>query len=183
MGLSFDIRVLWASGCLLLGVMAFDAAAQSRLSPPPAPRQATLSDITEKFVRNMKLMREMTPEEEVRNQITVVVEQAEDLMRLARAKGADGKREQLLKERTEIQSKPRMSARDFERIRELEAEIKKLDPDSVFTTGRNQLQASIRQLETILGQLYITDTDREDLDRIMKRHLQMYQTALSRSPR
>ena len=183
MALSFDARVFRAAGCLLLGLMAVEAAAQSRLSPTPAPRRATLSDITEKFVRNMKLMRDMTPEEEVRNQITVVVEQAEDLMRLARANGAVGKREQLVKERTEIQAKPRMSPRDFERIRELEAEITKLDPDNVFSTGRTQLQGSIRQLETILGQLYITDPDREDLDRIMKRHLQMYQTALSRSPR
>jgi len=137
-----------------------------------------LSDVTEKFVRNMKILETLTPEANVREQMSVVRGQAEDLGKFFRAKGTASKRRKLSEEREEIRSKPRISERDRENIKELEAEIRELDPENIFGHGRNVFSQSSRDLLKELDFIQTNDPVRQDILRLIRQHISVYSKAL-----
>lgn len=139
-----------------------------------------LSDITDQFVRNMKFLEALTPEANVREQMANVRGKAEDLGKFFRAKGTASKRRQLFEEREEIRSKPRISKRDKEKIQELQAEIRELDPENIFGHARRVFHESVGDLRKELDFVQTTDPVRQDIIRLTRKHLDVYNQALQK---
>ena len=146
-------------------------------SPGDTKARPGLYDITNKFVRNMKLIRQMTPEKEVADQMDIVIEQADGIVRLYSENGAGRKREVLLREVKALEASKNVSKRDLEKIDKMKAEIRDLDPDGNFGKSGQFLTAAIGELRNLLDQVYTQDDDRNQLLRITRMHLEVYQYA------
>lgn len=161
---------------LLLGAMLPAGFAEVTM-PGDTKARPGLYDITNKFVRNMKLIRDMTPEKEVVTQMNIVIEQADGIVKLYSENGAGRKREVLLREMKELEGAKNVSKRDLEKIDKMKAEIQELDADGLFMKSGQYLTAAINELRNLLDQVYTKDEDRNQLLRITRMHLEVYQYA------
>jgi len=137
-----------------------------------------LSDVTDKFVKNMELLETLTPEAIVREQMAVVREQAADLGRFFRKNGTASKRRQLFEEQEEIKSKPDLRESDMEKLQELRKEIQELDPDNYFKRGRDLFNEAVKELREELDLIQTSDPVRQDIVRLIRQHLTVYNKAL-----
>lgn len=161
---------------LLAGAMLPAGFAEVTVPGDSKPKPG-LYDITNKFVRNMKLIRGMTPEKEVVAQMDIVIEQADGIVKLYSENGAGRKREVLLREMKELEAAKNVSKRDLEKIDKMKAEIQQLDADGLFMKSGQYLTAAINELRNLLDQVYTQDDDRNQLLRITRMHLEVYQYA------
>jgi len=145
----------------------------------PGERKANpgLYEITSKFVRNMKIIRDLTPEKEIISQMNIVIEQADGIVKLYSENGAGRKRELMLREMKELEGAKNVSKRDLEKIDKMKAEIGELDKAGNFVKAGQYLTAAIGELRNLLDQVYSKDADRNELLRITRTHLEIYQYA------
>jgi hypothetical protein len=163
------------NGFSLVPVLALLLAAY----PCSGAGEADLGDVTAKFVRNMKLLETLMPDQEVKEMMRVVYSNAEDVAKFYRAGGAANDRRKLLKEEEELKSKPNISPRDKERLQKLQEEIQQVDPDGNYNTARGRVQQSIAELQRLMGNKTSVDRKITDLMRITRQHLEYYNASLS----
>ncbi len=155
------------------------AMATFLLTSMPGHSQTTdLSTVTEKYVRNMKLLETMTPEADIRAQMAVVAAQADDLGRFFRSKGTAAKRRSLFEEEEAMKSKERLSKNDMEKLNKIREEIKALDPDNYFQRARPLYQSSVGELNKLLDLVQTTDPVRKDVLRLTRQHIETYNRVL-----
>jgi ArsR family metal-binding transcriptional regulator len=165
---------------ILAGLLCTCPARAQLSSGKPPDKQADFGDITEKFIRNMKLLEQMTPEKEVVEKMGIVLDQAQAILKTYRAGSTSQKREALLREKKDLESSP-TSKRITDKIKEIDNELQALDREGYFNQARNQVKIAIANLYTVLDQVYTEDADRKDVMRITREHLQIYQSALDKA--
>jgi hypothetical protein len=131
----------------------------------------------------MDLLFQKTPEPEAQEALEVVIGQAKGLQRFFAQGGGTRQRERLMKEKEALEKSRNISPRDLQKIKDLEQEIRKTDPDNMFGGARQQLVAAIRKLQSILDGVYTEDPERKDTLRITKQHLSIYLFCLERHSR
>lgn len=137
-----------------------------------------LSDVTAKFARNMEYLETLTPEATLREQMSVVRQQAEDLGKFFRSNGTASRRRELFEEQEELKAKPKLSKGDMEDLQELRQEIKELDPENYFQRARGLFNESVQELRKELDFFQTNDPARQDLLRLVRQHLAVYNRAL-----
>lgn len=166
---------------VLAGLLCAGPARAQLSSGTPDPKSETdFGVITEKFIRNMKLLREMTPEKEVLEKMDIVIDQSQSVLKHYRVGGSSQKREALMKEKKELESASNISKRNLDKIRDIEGEIRALDPENYFGKARDQLKIAIANLYTVLDQVYTEDAERKDVLRVTRDHLQIFQFAMDK---
>jgi|GEM_PF-915693 len=170
----------WPGVWLFVFLLGAGCPLSAQLEKPEGPAKYNLGDVSEKFIRNMKVLRAQLNDAESQKMVDVVCGKAQDLAALYRAGGAAANRRILLDEQDAITHKDKISASDQRRIDELQAAIKKSDPDNSFGRGRQEIQQSIGELQAVLGQLHSPDVDTQDILRLIQQHLQLYQYALNK---
>lgn len=147
---------------------------------PASNSQSTidLSDVTEAFIRNMKLLQTRVPEADVRDQMETVIAQADDLGAFFRAKGTASKRRDLFEQQEELKFKKDLSKSDMRKLDDLRAKIKELDPDDSFGKGKKLYSETQNELIKMLDLIQTSDPVRKDIIRLIQQHLSVYNKAL-----
>ena len=147
---------------------------------PEGNQQSTvdLSDVTDGFVRNMKLLETLTPEADIREQMAAVSAQAEELGKFFRAKGTASKRRKLFEEQEEYKYTKNPSKNDIRKLEEIRQDIKDLDPENFFGKGRELYGKTQDELKSQLDLIQTSDPVRQDIIRLIKQHLDKYNQAL-----
>ena len=167
-------------GLLLTGGLSLTDAAFSQSLFESEGKKVDLGDISAKFARNMRVLARMLPDTETQKMMEVVAAKSSDLATFYRSSGGGIRRRKLLDEEEALKSKPNISKTDQKRIEDLQAEVKKADPDNLFQKGRKDIGESIKELQGMLSVLYTADQDVKDVIRITQQHLNYYNTALSK---
>ncbi|NJK91782.1 MAG: hypothetical protein HC904_08150 [Blastochloris sp.] len=147
---------------------------------PPAPSEADFSDVSAKFVRNMRLLESLLEDAESKKMMTAVIGQADSLSSAYRAGNAGSRREDILKLRELMKQRETLKEADQKRLQKLQDEVNKRDEDGQFSKGRSSINASIGELQKKLGHIYTTDSQQKDVIRLIRQHLQFYTSALGR---
>ena len=157
-------------------------AAHSQLNPPKSNDESIdLSDVTDAYVRNMKLLKARMAGEDplLLEQMDAVIAQAEDLASFFRAKGTASKRRKLVEEREALKFKKDLSKRDMRDLEELQQEINELDPEGFFKKARGLYNQTQQELQGQLELVQTSDPLRKDIIRLIRQHLSTYSRALS----
>ncbi|MEM6885626.1 MAG: hypothetical protein AAF571_11385 [Verrucomicrobiota bacterium] len=165
---------------LLLGLVSMPAAIAQMNPTKDSSGVIDLSDVTDAYVRNMKLLKiRMTGEDELLlEQMDAVIAQAEDLGSFFRAKGTASKRRQLVEQREELKFKKDLSKNDMRKLNELQQEIKELDPENFFGKARGLYNETQGELLGQLDLIQTSDPVRKDIIRLIRQHLANYSKAL-----
>ncbi len=143
---------------------------------------ADLSDITVKFVRNMKLIEQQTPEADIRELIKVVYLQAEEVAKFYREGNADSMRRKIRKYEQELKLNPDIDKKHNKELRELRQDLRKKDEDGNYRNAASRYRTSSSELVKALNLIQTSDETRAQLLRITIEHVRKYQTALSLFP-
>lgn len=166
---------------ILAGLLcAVPARAQLSSGTPDPKSETDFAVITGKFIRNMKLLRDMTPEKEVVEKMDIVIDQSQSMLKHYRTGGSSQKRESLMREKKDLESASNVSKRNIDKINEIEAQIRALDPENYFGQARAQVKIAISNLYTVLDQVYTDDAERKDVIRVTRDHLQIFQFAMDK---
>jgi len=137
-----------------------------------------LSDVTDAYVQNMKLLKTRVPEADIRDQMDAVIAQAEDLGSFFRAKGTASRRRALFEEQEGLKFKKDLSKSDMRKLDELRKEIRELDPENYFSTARKLYNETQNELRGQLELVQTSDPVRKDVIRLIRQHLATYNKAL-----
>ncbi|MEM1157157.1 MAG: hypothetical protein AAF649_04310 [Verrucomicrobiota bacterium] len=139
-----------------------------------------LSDVTDAYIRNMKLLKiRMTGEEQMLlEQMDAVIAQAEDLSSFFRANGTASKRRKLVKEREELRFKKDLNKTDMRKLEELQQEIRELDPEGFFNQARKLYDETQKEMNGQLDMIQTSDPVRKDIIRLIRQHMSTYTKAL-----
>jgi hypothetical protein len=138
------------------------------------------AEVSEKFVRNMKLLSTLMLEPESQKMMQAVIGQSDDLVRIYRSGNADSKRESKLRRKEIMTERDGLSDSDQRKLQKAEDDLRRLDPDGQFNKAKTQVQKTVSELQRNLGQIYTQDSDQKDLIRIIRQHLTFYNSALSK---
>jgi len=148
-----------------------------------APNQGSttidLSNVTDAYVRNMKLLRvRLTGEDPaILDQMDAVIAQADDLGKFFRSGGTASKRRKLVEQRDALKVKKDLRKRDLRELDELKQEINELDPEGFFNRARKQYSQTKDELENQLRLLQTADPVLKDLIRLIRQHISNYERA------
>jgi hypothetical protein len=151
--------------------------------PLPGWSQAAevkFGDVTAKFVRNMKLIRSLTPNPELAKMIDNVVGKAEDLQSFNNDKNADEKRLRIMKQMDAMLERDGIKQSDQNRLQKLQTELQDLDPNNNFQKARSEMNRSLGEMQNFLGQIHSPDPRSEDLVRLIRMHVTFYNRCLSK---
>jgi len=143
---------------------------------------ADLSDVTVKFTRNMTLIRNMSPEPEIKDLIDTVVSQAEDVAGFFRDSNADNIRREIRKYQKELKLNPDIDKKHKEDLNELRQDLREKDEDGNYRTAVTRFRDGSQELIKFLNLIQTTDEKRVQLIRITIEHVRQYQKALSEFP-
>jgi hypothetical protein len=141
-----------------------------------------LSDITVKFVRNMKLIESRTPEPEIKEMIKVVYLQSEKVAEAFRNKNADTLRRKIRQYEEERKLDPDIDERHVKDLREMREKLREKDDEGFFKAAAARYRTSSNELRKTLNLVQTNDEDRAQLIRITIEHLSLYQEAISIYP-
>jgi len=144
------------------------------------PTEVKFGEVTEKFVRNMKLLRTMTENADLGHMIDVVVKKAEDLQSFNSDKNADEKRFRIMKQMETMLKREGIQESDQKRLEKLQTELRELDPNGSFQKARSEMNRSISELQNLLGQVHSPDSRSDDVLRLIRMHLSFYSRCLSK---
>jgi hypothetical protein len=143
-----------------------------------------LSQITDAFVRNMKLLdqylAQAVPNEQTHQMMLVVMSKSSDIARYYRSGGGADKRRKLLEQQEALKAKKGFTKADQAKLDSLTTQISDLDPDGMFSKARSDLGQSISELQRLLGLYQSSDPDVTNLVRLIQEHIQYYQTAMGK---
>lgn len=163
-----------AAAGLLVATAAPRAHAQSQQP------EVKFGEVTEKFVRNMKLLGTMTNNADLTRMIDVVVKKAEDLQSFNNDKNADEKRFRIMKQMDAMLKREGIQESDQKRLEKLQAELRELDPNGSFQKARSEMNRAIGELQNLLGQVHSPDSKSDDVIRLIRMHLSFYSRCLSK---
>jgi hypothetical protein len=143
---------------------------------------ADLSDVTVKFVRNMKLIEARTPEPEIKEMIQVVYLQAQEVAGFFREGNADTLRRKIRKYEEELKMNPDIDDRHRRDLKEMKADLKDKDEEGDYQAAAQRYRTSSSELIKALNLIQTSDENRAQLIRITIEHVRKYQTALSIFP-
>jgi len=138
------------------------------------------SEVSEKFIRNMRLLSTLMLEPESQKMMQAVIGQAGDLGNLHRSKNAGSRREDALKRRDSMTERESLKESDQKRLQKIQDDLRKLDPEDAFGKGKSQVMQTVGELQKQLGMIYTSDSDQKDLIRIIRQHLSFYTSSLGK---
>lgn len=143
---------------------------------------ADLSDITVKFVRNMKLIESRTPEPDIKELIKTVYLQSEQVASAFREGNADTMRRKIRQYQEEIKLNPDIDKKHQRDLAELREKLRDKDEDGVFREAAQRFRTSSTELVKALNLIQTSDENRAQLLRITIEHVRKYQSALALFP-
>lgn len=173
--LFFRSLVVLATISAAVCLPAFSARAQQSHAP-----EVKFGDVTDKFVRNMKLLRTMTTNPELGKMMDVVVKKAEDLQSYNNDKNADEKRFRIMKQMDVMLRREGIQESDQKRLDKLKQELSDLDPNNDFQRARGEMNRALGELQNVLGQVHSPDPRSEDVIRLIRMHVSFYNRCLSK---
>lgn len=167
-------------GFFALAVVAVNLLFVPGAPAQPQPPEVKFGDVTEKFVRNMKLLRTMTDNPDLATMMDVVVKKAEDLQSFNSSNNADEKRFRIMKQMQAMLRREGIQESDQKRLEKLQAELRDLDPDGSFQKARSEMNRAIMELQNLLGQVHSQNSQAEDVLRLIRMHVSLYSRCLSK---
>jgi hypothetical protein len=168
---------LWVSALFLLSAGILPAQV---LTPSVEEAEVGFSEVSDKFVRNMKLLSTLIQEKESVKLMNAVTGQAVSLGILYRSGNSDTRREEVLKRKDMMLERDKLKDADQKRLLKMAEELRKMDPDGEFIKGKNQVMQTAMELQKNLGLIYTTDIAQKDLIRIVQQHVNFYTACLSK---
>jgi hypothetical protein len=169
---------------VLAFTLLFSLGIQTLPSQVSATRSETaevgFSEVSDKFIRNMKLLATLMQEPESQKTMNAVIGQATDLAGLYRSKNAGARREDMLKRKDMMSERESLKDSDQKRLQKIQDELRKLDPEDDFGKGKSQVMQTVGELQKQLGLIYTNDSDQKDLIRIIRQHLSFYSSSLGK---
>jgi hypothetical protein len=139
------------------------------------------SDVSDKFLRNFKIVMEMTPEPEIKELLEIVAAQANDVRKFYETGGAGTYRNRLIREQDDLIYKKGISKRDSYETDKLRDDIEKRDPENRFDEASERVRQAIGNLQEALSEIVSDDAWRKELTRVTQEHLRVYLSALSKA--
>ncbi|MEO0454850.1 MAG: hypothetical protein AAFY98_12060 [Verrucomicrobiota bacterium] len=155
------------------------------LSPQLHSQQtsADLSDVTTKFVRNMKFIESRIGEKELAELYSITYQHAEEVAEFFRKKNADSIRRDIRKYQEELKLNPSIKERQREKLAELNQELREADPEGNYSTAKKRFNDSSKELMEKLNLIQTTDDDYKQVIRITIDHIRRYKSVLALYPR
>lgn len=168
--------------CLLLPALfwAVTPLFAQGLNTTTQNEEVGFSEVSEKFIRNMKLLSTLMLEPESQKMMQAVIGQATDLGALYRSKNAGSRREDALKRKDMMTERDSLKESDQKRLQKIQDDLRKLDPEGEFGQGKSQVMRTVGELQKHLGLIYTNDSDQKDLIRIIRQHLNFYTSSLGK---
>lgn len=173
-----DLPRIMAVWLAVLLVVTGSAAAQSA----DAEAGVSFSEVTAKFVRNMRLLQKMTPDAEIQRQVNILVAKAEDLSRIGNLKNADNRRSEIIRQREKSLNREGISESDRKRLDKLQQELRDLDPDGRFSKARAEMSRAIAEFNNQISTVVPVDPKSRDVLRLLRLHVEYYNRSISKLP-